>query len=106
MRLAKRPQQTRREVFRGGDDGEPERSFLEPFHVGDRHLETRKMLEDAAAGLLQFAAGVGEIDLLADLLEQRQAHCIGQLLDLHRNSRLGEEEFLRRARETAQTGDR
>ncbi len=51
----------------------------------------------------QQFAGIGQIGLFADVLEQRQTNALFQLLDLHGDSRLGQEQRLRRPGKTAKT---
>ncbi len=55
---------------------------------------------------LLLASGLGEVDALAQLFEQRHAQTFLELLHLHGHGRLGEEKLLRRARIVQMPRDR
>src|SRR3569623_921595 len=102
---AETAEQARNEILGGGDHREPQRALFEAFHVGDDHLEAREPLEDVAREALQCTAGIGEIDLFANLLKQREADGRSQFFDLHRHRRLGEVQLLRGTGEAAEPGN-
>src|SRR3989344_4703655 len=59
---------------------------------------------DGTTGLERFLSGGGEMDVLADVFEQRKAHGALQLLDLHGNSRLSQVQFGAGARKAPAAG--
>ena len=60
-------------------------------------LEFIELLGDGAGLAQPFAPGLGEVDALAQLFEERYAQTFFELLDLHRHGRLGKEKLFRRA---------
>ena len=86
--LAKPGEQLRGEVVGGVDHRNRQLAMAQPFHFIEHRLHFGELLGDVAAVLEQFAPGLGEKDLLAHLLEQRQADAFLELLDLHRHGRL------------------
>jgi len=87
--LAEYAQQTRGEIFGGGNHGQPELTLLQPFHIRHDHFEVGQVIGNASAGPMQFMPDFGEVDLLPHLLEQRHPDRIRQFLDLHRHRGLG-----------------
>jgi hypothetical protein len=66
------------------------------FHLGNNLLRLGHDGQDALAVQGHLAPGLGETDLLAHLLEQRQPHPLLELLDLHGHDRLGQVQAPRR----------
>ncbi len=83
MRLDELGQQLRHEVVGGADHGDVEVAALQPFHFVEHRLHLVHQLQDAAAVAKQLAPRFGEEELLAHLLEQRQADRRLGLFDLH-----------------------
>ena len=91
-------QQWRHHVFRRAHHGDYEPSLRQAFARRERLVGIAQLLRDDAAVLVQFGSGFGQVDLLAQALEQRQPRLLLQQLHLHRYRRLGEVHFGRRAR--------
>ncbi len=68
-----------------------------PVNLGDDALDALRLLFEDAAGL-------GDKDLLADLIKERYAEEAGQLPDLSRHRRLADQQFLGGPGETAAAG--
>ena len=84
---------------------------LAGLDLADRGLMVEDWGDETVAVPLSALRGEGIPDLLemilltADLLEKRMADAVGQLLDLHGDRRLGQEEFLCSTSETTQAND-
>jgi len=79
--------------------------LLQTLALGDRHGETVEGAEDLAGGLGKVLAVGGQVEFLADLLDQRHTNCFGELFHLHRHGRLREVELLGGAGKAAEPGD-
>jgi hypothetical protein len=67
---------------------------IETAQLRQRVVEPHEHREDLEAVCVRAAAGLGQADLPADLLEQRHAERLAQLLDLRRDRRLREVELV------------
>ncbi|MNG30499.1 hypothetical protein D3C84_1161250 [compost metagenome] len=69
-------------------------AVAESLHAIEDFLGLLQLLGNAPAIVVQLPAGFGEVELLAQLLEQCQANIVLQLLELHGDCRLGQVQFL------------
>ncbi|MNN54583.1 hypothetical protein D3C81_1694060 [compost metagenome] len=92
--LAKRGEQVGDEVFGAGLHGQAELALQRAAQVGELHVEAFQAAEDVRAGALQGLGGVGEVELLADVLEQRLVEQLLELADLLADRRLGQRHFV------------
>ncbi|MDT4866536.1 hypothetical protein FQZ97_1013940 [compost metagenome] len=60
------------------------------MQVAQLHVQAFQAPEDIRTGPLQGFGGVGQIELLADVIEQRLAEQLFQLADLQADRRLGQ----------------
>jgi hypothetical protein len=96
-------QQPHGEMARGRRRGEPQRSRGETAHPAQGALHRRERLEQLAAARIDRLPGFGELQPVADLLEEPQARRLAELLDLHRGGRLGHVQLLGGARAGAES---
>jgi hypothetical protein len=94
MTAAEFGHQARREIFRGADDAERQPPALDALQRIERFLRFAQLLGDAPRMARDFLAGLGEENLLADHLGERQAGLLLELFDLHRDGRLGQMQLL------------
>ncbi len=99
-------QQAGKEIIAGADDRHVEPASGNTLELRHGVLSLPELLDDAAAVVQHLRAGRGEVDPLAQLLEQRQAHVMFELPNLCGNSGLREMQFLRRARKAQMAGHR
>ena len=90
----------------GGARSNPQRSTLDAAHLLDRHGRLVQHVEHPPGVAVQQRPRFGQLDALAEPVEQRQAERFLQLLDLVRDRRLAELEAPRREAEAGQVGDR
>ena len=98
-------QQAREKVVAGADHGDVQFAAGNAFELRQRFLGFLELLDDGAAVVQQFGAARREEDFLAELLKQGQSDVAFQRLDLDRYRRLGQMQFLGRARVAQMAGD-
>ena len=106
MALRELHQQPRKEVIAGADHRHVQAPARHALELRHGLLGLLELLDDLAAALEHLRAGRREVDLLAELLEQRQPGVLLQLADLGGDGWLGEVEFLGGARIAAVARDR
>ena len=82
--------QVRHEVLGAGFHCQGQLALQRALQVGELHVEAFQALEDIRAGALERFGGVGQVELLADVFEQRLADQLFQLANLQADGRLGE----------------
>jgi hypothetical protein len=103
--LEKPAQERRREILGRRDERNDELPLGQSAHRAQARLGGAELPGDRLRARLELAPGGGEVDALADLLEQREPGLRLEALHLHRNRRLGEVQFLGGAREGQVAGD-
>ncbi|MNZ74323.1 hypothetical protein D3C78_927700 [compost metagenome] len=91
--LAEGGEQVRHHIFGAGLHGQAELPLQRAAQVGKLHVEAFQAGEDVRPGTLQGLGGVGQVELLADVLEQRLADQLLELADLLADRRLGQRHF-------------
>ncbi len=97
-----RRQHVRCEILRGRDDADIELAVLLAAHRGEALIELVELLLHAARVHRDRFAGVGQAQLPADQLRQRQPAFLLQRLQLHRDGRLRQMADAGRGRNAAQ----
>ncbi len=105
VRLDEPGQQLRHEIVGGADYGDVQVAALQPFHLVEHRLHLLHELQHRARIAQQLDTGVGQVEFLADLLEQGQTDGGLGLLDLHGHRRLRQIQFRCRARMVQMTRD-
>jgi len=93
-------QQARKEVVAGADHRDVQLAARDALELRHRAFGQLELLDDPAADVEQFGAGRRQVDLLAELLEERKAGVVLELLDLGGDGRLRQVQLFGRARET------
>ncbi len=88
-----------REVLGRADDADADAPAGEPLQRRDRRVRILQRIENLPRVAQQLAAGLGQDQLLAPALEQRDPGDLLQPLDLQRHRRLGQMQLLGRAHE-------
>jgi len=85
--------------------GDPEPSGVRALEFLDQLFGLVQLPSDGATELVELLAYLGEVNLLAQALKQRQAYGVLELSDLHRNGGLRQVQLFRRACETEPSRD-
>jgi len=94
-------EQARHEVLRGADHADGDAAAAQALEVVHRLLGIVHLAQHARGVLVEAQARLGQLQALADAVEQRQFQRQLELLDLHRDRRLAQVQFLARAHEAA-----
>ena len=92
------------EIMARAGDGDDQAAALRALQFFDQRFRLVKLAGDGFAEGVEFFAGLGQVDFLAQALEQRQADGFLELLDLHGHGRLGQVEVFRRPGEAQAPG--
>ena len=84
----------RGEVVGGGGHGQVQVTAFQPLHLTDRQCSLLQLLVYLLGVSPQLSARIGQADVFARLLEQRQADACLHLLDLYGYGRLRQVQFL------------
>ena len=87
-------QQARKEIIAGADHRDIELAARDALELGHRGFGDLELANDRAADVEQLGAGLGQVDLLAELFEQGQAGMVLELAHLGRYRRLGQMQLL------------
>jgi hypothetical protein len=98
MAAAELGQQRGRKIFGRADYADLQTAGFDPFQRRQCFASLTQLLGDAPRLARQFFAGSGEAHLFPRLFGQRQSGHVFQRLNLHRNRRLGQVQFLGGAR--------
>ena len=82
VQLLERREQVRHEVLGAGLHCQLQLTLQRALHVGKLHVQAFQATEDIPAGALQRFGGLGEVEFLADILEQRLPDQFFELTDL------------------------
>ncbi|MNN23508.1 hypothetical protein D3C81_1369080 [compost metagenome] len=94
MALHEFRQQPREEIIAGADHRHVEAPAGDALELRHGVFGLAELLDDAAAVVQHLVPGRRQVDLLAELLEQRQADMVFQLPDLGRHGRLRQVQLL------------
>jgi len=98
-------QQARQEVVAGADHRHVQAAAGDALELRHRLVDLLELLDDDAARAQHLLAGGGEVDALAQLLEQRQPGVLFELGHLRGNGRLRQVQLLGGAGEVQVAGD-